>query len=518
MMNTLTDITMRTSGLPWVRLSVPAHQYAIGPVQAALTQQARAWGYNNDAVLRMELAVEEAILTILRLTWGDDAGTMTAPSAGTYDIAIHITNRTLQLRITDYDLPYDLSMVPVFSPANPDQVDDNSAGLSAYLLHSMVDVMRVTTPGQSGQSVELEWYLPRDVHQSATPTAATPDKQAVTSVSIRPLANDDAIHLARLMYRNYGYSYVNPDMYIADRIIARCNDGRLTPWVAISEDNELVGHFALMKSHADAAIVEVGAAAVAPHAQGAGIFGKLFDTLEEALQQRDELVSCVHAVTCHPYTQKAILRHNYQPCALMLGYVPANLQFRSVHDQKADERGSVYYSCKLLKPMSPLSVYIPQACVDMVKLVADAIGMPLIPMAHTICNSNAVHHPDTHPVYTVSTEPALNTAWIELHNWSADAETVLKRQLRSLCRERFDVIYLSLDLTQPFVPQAWDTLTEMGFIPSGLTPYLPFPATFLLQYLNNTLVSYDAVHAVGEAAQAIKDSAFAHYARQELLA
>ncbi len=517
-MNVLTDLPVVT-GLTWIRLSIPACQQAISPLQAILAQQATSWGFARDVVSRMELATEEAIITILRLTYGDDTATMSSPSAGIFDIDINVVPPMLQLRITDYDLPYDLSMVPEFSPVNPDQMDDDSAGLSAYLLQSMVDAIHVSHPGKSGQSVELEWYLPEAARTLPAKTSSAHHvvKRAINQITIRPLEPADAIHLARLMYRNYGYSYVNPDMYVAQKILARCKDGRLTSWIASGDSGELVGHFALMKSHATSPVVEVGAAAVSPHAQGAGIFGKLFDTLEDNLKTRNEIVSCVHAVTCHPYTQKAILHHGYRPCALMLGYIPANLQFRSVSDQKTDERGSVYYSCKLLKPIPPIIVYLPPELTAMTTMTARSIGMVLHQKMQTETVYTTLHDPETHPVYTINHELALNSVFIELHNWSADADLVLRRCLRNLCRQRIDVIYLSVDLSKPFVPYAWLFLKAMGFIPSGLAPYLPFPATFLLQYLNNNMISYEAIHAVGAEAQAIKENVFSYYVEQELL-
>src|SRR5690606_34751577 len=216
----------------WVRLSVPAQQQAIGLIQSALCLQASACGFAEASVARMRLAVEETIETILRLTHGDDPLTSATPGAGVFDIQIAVLSSALQLRLTDHGLPYDLDLIPAFSPAHPDSSADDASGLSAYLMSSMVDELRVLPPGPQGQSVELEWHLPHGagaVPSGRAESAAAPREAG--NVEIRMLADTDAIHLARLMYRNYGYSYVNPDMYIAERIRLRCADGRLTSWV-----------------------------------------------------------------------------------------------------------------------------------------------------------------------------------------------------------------------------------------------------------------------------------------------
>ena len=57
----------------------------------------------------------------------------------------------------------------------------------------------------------------------------------------------------------------------------------------------------------------------------------------------------------------------------------------------------------------------------------------------------------------------------------------------------------------------------MGFIAAGLTPFMPWPATLCLQYLNNQWLQPDAVCAVGPAAESLRQQVFAQYCEQELL-
>ena len=96
------------AGLAWVGLSLPAHHYAIAIIQQSLCTQAKNWGFTEFKIQQMELAVEEAINTILQLIHGDELDIHT-PSVGHFDVKISVLDHVLQLRITDYDLPYDLS-------------------------------------------------------------------------------------------------------------------------------------------------------------------------------------------------------------------------------------------------------------------------------------------------------------------------------------------------------------------------------------------------------------------------
>lgn len=503
----------------WLRLSVPAHPRAIAIVQALLSAQASTQGFTPAQRMRMQTAAEEALLTVLRCAHDDEPD---ADAASVLDILVAVLPPVLQLRITDHGLPYDLSLVPQYDPAQPDSAVQDDAGLSAFLMHQLVDRSRVLNLGAQGQHVELEWWLPQQgalttpvaTHAVSDPAGPTPVEPAPAPTTLRPLEAGDAIHLARLMYRSYGYSYVNPDMYIAERILARGQDGRLTSWVAQAQDAAgapIVGHIALMKDHRDDPALEVGAAVVAPDQRGGGLLGQLLQTVTQALEQRPEAAAFVHAVTRHPYTQKTFGRLGYLPTALLLAYTPASLQFRSIPGQASTQRGSVFYACRLLRPAPPVDVHLPPDLASLVLPRAADIGMELRPQP---LRRDALQGATQ---LQVRVEPALNAAFVVVRHAGADLGEVLQRALRQWCRQQVDAIYLSLDLCDPGTPAAWECAAPLGFLPAGLTPYMPWPATLALQYLNNQWLQADAIATVGPAAQALRDQVFAAYRQRECL-
>lgn len=509
----------------WLRLSVPAHPRAIASVQVLLAAHASANGFTPAQQMRMQTAAEEALLMVLHCAH-DDADDVDAGNAGVLDILLAVLPPVLQLRITDHGLPYDLSLVPDYDPAQPGSAEADNTGLSAFLMHQLTDRARVLNNGAQGQHIELEWWLPQQ--GTLAPPAARVDVQiaghtaapeaAPAPASVRPLEPSDAIHLARLMYRSYGYSYVNPDMYIAERILARCADGRLTSWVAQVPGAEgastpIVGHIALMKNHRDDPALEVGCAVVGPDQRGSGLLGQLLETVTRALAHRPEAAAFVHAVTRHPYTQKTFGRLGYLPTALLLAYTPASLQFRSIPGQAATQRGSVFYSCRLLRPVPAVDVYLPPDLANLVLPRAADIGMELRPQPlHAQAQT-----PQGTTRLQASVEPALNAAFVVVEQVGADWREVLQRQLRQWCRQQVDVIYLSLDLCSPDLPAAWSSAAHLGFLPAGLTPYMPWPATLALQYLNNQWLEAEAIATVGPAAEALRDQIFAAYRQRECL-
>ena len=114
-------------------------------------------------------------------------------------------------------------------------------------------------------------------------------------------------------------------------------------------------------------------------------------------------------------------------------------------------------------------------------------------------------------------EPALNAAFLTLRHAGADLGPVLRRTLRQLCRAHIDVVYLSLDLGQRATGAACTEALGLGFIAAGLTPFMPWPATLCLQYLNNQTLEEARVCAVGPAAEELRNAVFTAYRAQELL-
>ena len=503
----------------WLRLSVPAHPRAIASVQALLAAQASAHGFTPAQQMRMQTAAEEGMLTVLHYAHDDapDAG-----AASTLDILLSVLPAVLQLRITNHGLPYDQSLVAEYDPAQPGSAEDDQTGLSAFLMRQLADRSRVLNLGAQGQHVELEWWLPQQGNLMAAaasaPAASNNPAQAESApqpATVRPLEAGDAIHLARLMYRTYGYSY-NPDMYVADRILQRCADGRLTSWVAQvpasdGSSTPIVGHIALLKNHRDDPALEVGSAVVGPDQRGSGLLGKLLEAVTQALEHRPEAAAFVHAVTRHPFTQKTFGRLGYLPTALMLAYIPANVQFRSLPGQASTQRVSAFYSCRLLRPVPPVDVYVPPDLADLVLPRAADIGMELRPQP---LRSEAMQGATQ---LETQIEAGLNVAFVVARRTGADWAEALRRNLRQCCRQKVDAIYLSLDLRDPHTPAAWEAAARLGFLPSGLTPYMPWPATLALQYLNNQWLAVENIVSVGPAAEALRDQVFAAYRQQECL-
>lgn len=499
---------------PWLQLQLPADTAALAPLQAVMQQQAQALGFDHASVQRIRAACDEALGTVLRL--GHDAGD---DASNELQADIRLEGRALQLRLSDNGLPYDLSLLPHYDPQAPEAAGDDAAGLAAFLMQRLADHCEVLNHGQQGHHVLLQWMLPEAAYTSAQPApvgtadppqAATEPREPAT---IRPMQPADAIHLARLMFRTYGYSYTNADMYTAEGIQGRLQDGRLTSWVAVHGAQGVpVGHIALLKPQADDPAVEIGTAVVAPSERGSALFTRLVATVQQALPSRPERVAFLHAVAAHPYTQKTFNHLGYHPTALLLGLIPGSASFRGIAGRKQGERVSAFHSCKLLHPVDPLPVWLPPALLELISPGAQAIGLPLQPQPLV----QAALQGDTRMASQVVED--MGAALLTLQHAGNDLHQALPRLLRELCRARMDVIYLHLDAGQAHAPAVCEAALALGFLPAGLTPFMPWPATLCLQYLNNLELQEEHVSAVGPAAEALRAALFQAWRARECIA
>lgn len=119
--------------------------------------------------------------------------------------------------------------------------------------------------------------------------------------------------------------------------------------------------------------------------------------------------------------------------------------------------------------------------------------------------------------YATLTAHCINVAKIQLSKAGGDVEQVLRRERRRLCRERVDVIYLTVDLADPGVGRAVRAAEQNGFFLAGLAPMMSPAYGVTLQYLNNFDVDFGTICAQGEQAEWLREAVRADKERVDAL-
>ncbi|MDD1678821.1 MAG: ATP-binding protein [Methanomicrobiales archaeon] len=111
-------------------LTISGDIHEIPQISAALEETMRACGFSDDAILDMQLAVEEAVANTILHGYRGAVGEVT--------IAIHATLQSVQIRIEDHAPPFDPLSLP-----EPDRGSDLAerriGGLGIYLMRQVAD-------------------------------------------------------------------------------------------------------------------------------------------------------------------------------------------------------------------------------------------------------------------------------------------------------------------------------------------------------------------------------------------
>jgi serine/threonine-protein kinase RsbW len=116
-----------------VRLVIGADLAEIPRISAVMEEAMQEYKFSDDAILDLQLAVEEAVSnTILHGYRG---------ASGEVEVEIQVTEKIAEVHITDHAPPFDPLSVP-----DPDRVSDLSerrtGGLGIYLMRQVVDEVR----------------------------------------------------------------------------------------------------------------------------------------------------------------------------------------------------------------------------------------------------------------------------------------------------------------------------------------------------------------------------------------
>ena len=260
--------------------------------------------------------------------------------------------------------------------------------------------------------------------------------------------------------------------------------------MAVSSQGELAGHIALFFSQENPTLAEIGTAVVHPDFRGHGCLRAVDRIRSDSRPDAGEFHALFgRPVTNHTYSQKVSENLGFKPCGLLVGFGPAFLSFKKIHEDLT-QRESMVLIYRSLVQTSPGKIFPPPRHRDFIlKLYA---GLGLTP--ETVQPNGEFSPSDPGPgAMTVTTYQASGNAIIKMKAIGPDTPDELKRNLKHLCQSRFEVIHLHLDLSQPASAHLVPHCESLGFFFAGILPGLNGTQALILQYLNNVPLDYDQI-------------------------
>lgn len=453
-------------------------------VLRAVNDMAHIQGFTPEDIHRLELGTEEAVANVIKHAFAH--GT-------TEYFSIVITAESLGLRITIFDqgMPFDPEQLPAYSPEEVASTM-TSRGLGLFLIRKFIDEVSFHNLGRKGHETVLFKYLHREniaqllaqEEKQQAEHERTEDELPKGSVSydVRRMKPVEAIEVSKCAYSSYGYAYVYENIYYPERVRELNENDNLISFVAVSDASEVMGHSALVPSHDDTGIAEMGVSFVKPRYRGQGCLKALSEARLSEGARRGLTGVYMQAVTTHPYSQKPAHANGFSDTALMLARADV-LEFKEI-EQKKRQRESLVIAYKYLSTPPTMTVYAPVHHQQILQKTFDLLDARIEWGKEVIAN-----------VQGVQANIALKTdsysgATITVKAYGEEYALTIKKLVKGLCYDGVIAIYVQLPLSDPITQSAIIEMEKIGFFYCGIMPGSNGNNIFIMQYLNNYPFDY----------------------------
>lgn len=293
---------------------------------------------------------------------------------------------------------------------------------------------------------------------------------------MRRLEPREAIQVARCVYRAYGYSHPNEDLYYPERIVHLNEIGTLISAVAVDAAGEVVGHYALER-HPDGPVAESAQAIVSPPHRGRRLMERMRAFLEDEGRRLGLRGIYGQPVTAHTFSQRVQEDFGGRVCGVSLGIAPAATEFKRIADAPLAQRLSLMLYFKYLQPPAPTPLHVPVHHRPIVESIYDHLGAPL-----ELASGHAAHR---RGIVGVTYARSYKLGTIRVRRIGVDTAAEVRRAREDLVETAgVEAVFLELPLAQPGAAHLALAAESDGFFFSGIGPGFAHDGDVLrLQYL-----------------------------------
>lgn len=417
------------------------------------------------------------------------------------DLSVHFHIQSCELRIDviDAGLPFDFT--PYLS-IDLDQKYQYQTGL--YRIYQLVDKFEYRHLGEKGKCLSLiqDLNLCYDLKDDTVSTLEYDKTDVLNKLEVRTFRIGDGDGIAKLIYRNYNFTYYKSTFYIPHKVREANQNKEVTSIVAYYH-NELIGHFALIRSkHSN--IAEIGVATVDPQFKRMGIMNLMFDELILTAKKEGFKAIYGEALTMHPFSQKANLRHGMIESAICLGLVPQTMAIEE--SIKSAQRSGAMIAYLLFDPKER-ALNLPYFYKE---------GLLQVYQRAKLKVSKGNKSRPQRKALDMRTNPMLNSGILVIED-IFDAQG-FKKKFESLRHQKLDMIFADVNLHHiQEIDQVISALNSLSFFYSGLLFEYYYNEDYLrLQYINSIDVDMDNIVCYSDDANKMMDFIREDYERVHL--
>jgi len=424
---------------------------------------------------------------------------------GSIKLSIQEQLGKLEIRVRDFGIPKDVDSLER-QLQQPGARTTNRFGTWAA---DVADEVHWLAFGREGKALQVVKWL-HDTHIADGASAVTlqpyfndvslAPEQQYTVRRMRPLESEQ---VSQLMYRTYGNTYFNEDVYYPDRVAAQNEHGVVLSYVALGEDGTIAGHYALERNQ-EGPVVEGGQAVVDPAHRGRGLLDRMKDIAMEDASSLNLIGWYADAVTVHTLTQKSNTAHGGHLTAADLAIAPKKEKFGNSDEQLQRVTCLLYFHW--LKTPALRSVYVPARHRAIVGEIYNRLECPI--------DLRDGRPPSGHGTLAVKIDNGSARANVYVDIIGDDTVQLVRQTRRELVeRSHVEVVFVDLPIEDPGTAIVAEQLELDGFGFLGIAPHFSKRGDLLrLAYLVEPLAR-DSIKTLDEIAGRMVDYALIEQTR-----
>ncbi|HPR32733.1 MAG TPA: ATP-binding protein [Prolixibacteraceae bacterium] len=484
-----------------IKLTVPNKAEYLPIIDKTVSATARLLGFGKMDIAKIELGLEEAVVNILNNSF--------APGEeSTYDVILQPQTTGMKIILKEMGIPFDPGQMDEYDPGRIKETLSEK-GLGIFLMQQFVDEVSFINLGKSGKETHLfKHFSNRSVEKIMTAEEREQAREAIleeplprnsVEFTVREILEKEAIEISKCAYSSYGYTYINEDIYFPDRIWKLNQSGELISLVPVTSEGKIMGHTALEIEERDPLFPQLGMAFVMPRYQGQGCMNRVVPLLIQKGKERGFAGIYARGITAHPYSQKSLSKFGMKDTALLVSSGPGR-EYKGIIEGKT-QRESVVLLSLFLKEIVQRKLYLPPRHQNLIEKIYAHLEIPL----KNLRPKKTKPVEKTQSSVSVSIENVNQVAHIVVKEYGNNIIDEIARNLRSLCIDRIETIYLHLKMTDPLLLLYIDSMESLLFFFAGIMPASDGNDELILQYLNNYRIDYNKVMVATEMAQEIKE-------------
>ena len=450
-------------------LKIPSDIACMSLVEHVITGMCTIHCLSQEDLQALIKSTEELIANAVAHAYKDETGYI--------EISLHPFKTGMRIDVHDWGIPMSYkkhSSVPL--------IRGEAHGFKR--IYDLMDVFEYHNLGKDGKKFVIIKYASHALHCAFIPSNmphTEPDEEKTVDpnipVKIREFQEGDEEGIARLIYKNYGYSYVKDLFYYSDKILEF--HGKKFYSVVAEAEGKIIGHFAFLLVP-DSTVGEVGIVVVDPLFKGRGIMNQMMDLLLKKAESIGLDAVFGEAIMYHTFSQKSNLSHGFSESAFMLGKMSEALTIENNELTKSYKRGSVLVGYKFFHKRKK-KLYLPEVYQTQIEKTYKEAGVPFEEKKRKKTKSPA------HVFLNYAFDPPSNIGKIRVDAYGKDFNQKFLHLVSQLRSKHCDMIYVDVSLERiPKIDKVIKIINKRGFFYSGVMFFIHDQGDYLRLQLKHS--------------------------------